>query len=123
MAGRTKAKSNNKNNSKKKATINKKNNSSKNKKTTVSKQKNTTISKASSTKKNGTVSIKKENKKVDNKSGILVELDSLKKVFLKKKKELVSKFNNSPKYIKYLGLACVLCACILIIEGINGLFK
>ena len=131
MAGKTKSKSNSKKNTKKNATFTKKTNKSNRKKSTVNTKNSKTVKKVTTTKKNNnsknvTKTVNKKtpvltNSKVekkDFKTSILEELSSLKKIVLNKKKVLLKKFNDSPKYIKYLGLVCILCFSLLLLEGI-----
>ncbi len=126
MAGKVKSNSNRKKNTKKNVTMNKKNNNSIKKKSTASTKKKNTVKKVTATK-NNVNNLKKKNtaentKKVVpvtmEKASIREEFDSLKKLFLEKKKEFIKRFNNSPKYIKYLALVCLLCSLLLITEGI-----
>lgn len=131
MAGKTKSKSNSKNAIKKNVTTKKKNNNSKTKNSNVNTKNSKTSKKVTATKKNNnakkvTKSAVKNTKvltdvkveKNDFKTRILDEIASLKKIALEKKKELIKKFNDAPKYIKYLGLVCILCFVLLILEGI-----
>ena len=137
MATKTKSNSKSKKNTKKNTTVTKKNNNSKTKKNTVNtKKKNTNVkvtSKKNTNKKvtNTTVTKKKVDKtaKIENKvvskkevviekSNIKQEFESLKKIFLNKKKELIKWFHNSPKCIKYLVLVSIICFFIILVEGI-----